>query len=99
MAAQDMSNALSGLVPGQDPADVLTQMRKQRIADFLTQSAMTPLDVQQPQASVGGKYVQARINPLAGLAKIAEAVMAPQSDGQLEPTRGEELRGRSQRLQ
>ena len=74
MPAVDPS-VLASIPPGVDPSDYLAQMRKQRIADFLTQDSLSPVNIQQPQSGVGGKYVEARVSPLSGLAKLAEAVM------------------------
>lgn len=66
---------MSNAPPGIDPTDYANALRRQQMADILQSQALSPL--QAPQAaSVAGRTVQARISPLSGLSKIAEALMA-----------------------
>lgn len=70
----DATSFLTAAPPGVDPVDYAKLMRQQQLAQMLTESAITPPTVQQPQANKG-VYIQPRVSPLSGLAKLAEAYM------------------------
>ena len=72
----DMTSMLMQAPPDTDPVEYAKAVRRAQMAEVLQQMALTSPEVQQPSSSVGGKFVQARISPFQGLAKVAEALMA-----------------------
>jgi hypothetical protein len=64
-----------GVTSDEDMQQYLELLRRQQIAQYLTQSALTPAQVQQPVP--GGRYYQeARVHPLQGVMKLVGALMA-----------------------
>jgi hypothetical protein len=76
MPEDPANQALTAASLGIDPAAYAAQMRKQQIAQFLTQDALTPVQQEQPAHGVGPYYVQARTRPLTAISKLVEAVMS-----------------------
>jgi hypothetical protein len=76
----DLSSLLASMPPGSvDPDEYAQLMRAMQLAPAITQMALTPAGVQQPQGSNRGFYQEARVNPLSGLAKLAEAYIGRKS--------------------
>lgn len=69
-------NPMLGMPPGVDPIDYAKIMRQSQVADLLQQAALSPIGVQQPQGSNRGFYQAARVSPLSGISRLAEAMMA-----------------------
>ena len=70
-------NSIAALPPGIDPSQWLQVQRQMALAQALQGMAMTPAQAELQQPAGGGKYYQAaRVGPLLGLSKIAEALMA-----------------------
>lgn len=70
MAGQDTASMLAQIPPGVDPSDYMQAMRQQMIAQYLTQSALTPASVENYGP------MRSRVSPLQGVLKLAEALMA-----------------------
>ena len=75
--------------PGIDPAQYLAALRQQQIAQALQGMALSPAEVQQPSAGVKGLYQQARLSPLSGVAKLAEALLAKKATDSSNANRGQ----------
>lgn len=69
-------NPMLGMPPGVDPIDYAKIMRQSQVAELLQQAALSPVGVQQPQGSNRGFYQAARVSPLSGISRLAEAMMA-----------------------
>jgi hypothetical protein len=67
---------LQNVPPGMDPIEYAKMVRQQQIAELAMNAATTPISVQQPQGSNRGFYQAARVSPVSGLAKLAEAMIA-----------------------
>lgn len=70
------ANQMVNMPPGTDPLAYAKALRQQQISDAMLQTSLAPSNLQQPQGSNRGFYQAAKVSPLSGLSKLAEAVMA-----------------------